>query len=385
MHIGIIGPCSTGLLADFLPDSRGIDLGWGGGSVVELIRGLLRRGHRVSVVTLSPKVNERTIQTGPSLTVYVYPMRTQQRMRDLYKTERQHLREGIFLARPDILHAQWTYEFALACLETNLPTVITCRDNAFQILFYSKDLYRLGRLFLQLRVLRRARFLTAVSPYLADSLRWFSKGQIDIIANPIDLTYGSTHRNATWSSSIRIATVLNGWGSRKNAKAGMRAFSILRRTLPEAEMFMYGADFQDTGPAAQWAAKNNVARNILFCGPLPRTILLQELQRMSILLHPALEESFGMAILEAMALHIPVVAGYNCGAVPWVLDEGRAGFLTNVKNPEAMAQTLLTCVSHVEDRVQRQQNALQRVRDEFSAEAVSAQYETVYKNVLASW
>jgi glycosyltransferase involved in cell wall biosynthesis len=385
MHIGIVGPCSSGLLKDFLPESNGIDLGWGGGSVAELVRGLLQRGHRVSVITLSPKVTERMIVTGPSLDFYVYPMRTQRRMRDLYEAERKSLREGIRMTRPDILHAHWTYEFALACLEENLPTLITCRDNAFQVLFYRTDFYRLGRLFLQLWVLRKARFLTAVSPYLAKSLRYFSKGRIEVIANPINLPDSTFNANRPCSGRLRIATVLNGWGSLKNPKPGIRAFNLFRRMMPEAEMFMYGADFQETGPAAQWAAKKNIAQNIHFCGPLPRTRLLQELQRMSILLHPALEESFGMAILEAMALRIPVVAGYNCGAVPWVLDDGRAGFLTNVRNPQAIAETLLTCVTQPEDRVRRQQNAYTRACNQFSSESISAQYENVYGKVLASW
>jgi glycosyltransferase involved in cell wall biosynthesis len=306
-------------------------------------------------------------------------------MRDLYDAERESLREGILITKPELLHAHWTYEFALACLETKLPTVITCRDNAFQVLFYRKDLYRVGRLVLQLWVLRKARFLTAVSPYLADSLRWFSKSKIEVIANPINLPDGTYNGKLRCSSALRIATVLNGWGNLKNAKTGIRGFNCFRRLMPEAEMFMYGTDFQDTGPAAQWAAKNNLAQGIRFCGPVPRTRLLQELQGMSILLHPAREESFGMAILEAMALGIPVVAGYNCGAVQWVLDDGRAGFLTDVRSPKAIAQALLTCISQPEDRLARQENAYRRACNEFSSQGVSAQYENLYRKVLASW
>jgi len=255
MHIGIVGPCQSGPLADLLPESSGVDLGWGGYSVVKLVRALIGRGHRVSVVTLSPELTDRRILKGPKLTYYVYPMRTRRRMRDLYKFERRGLREGILLAKPDLLHAQWTYEFALACLETGLPMLVTCRDNAFQQLWFSKDVYRLGRLYLQIRVIRNARFLTAVSPYSANSLRWLAKTEIKVIPNLIQVPGEVRDESDQGSGCVRIATALNGWGNLKNPKAAIKAFNLLRHQLPDAEMLMYGVGFEEGGPRFQMGRK----------------------------------------------------------------------------------------------------------------------------------
>jgi glycosyltransferase involved in cell wall biosynthesis len=305
-------------------------------------------------------------------------------MRDLYRLEREYLREGILLANPDLLHAHWTYEYAMASLETKLPTVVTARDNAFVMLRLSRDLYRLGRLFIQFWVLRRARFVTAVSPYLAKSLQWLVNREIVVIPNTMEALDGMSQFSEQGSEpGVRIATVLNGWGSRKNAKAAIKAFAILRYTVPDAEMFMYGADFQDKGPAAQWAAKRNLTENIRFCGQVPRNSLLQELKRISILLHPAVEESFGMAVLEAMALRVPVVAGVESGAVQWVLDEGRAGFLTDVTDPEKISEALLRCIKDAEDRKRKQRHAYGRLLSLFSPDSVAAQYEKIYDKVLS--
>src|SRR5690349_3892963 len=147
MHIGIVAACSSGLLSDLLPDSGGVDLGCGGYLVATLVRALVTRGHHVSVITLSPEIRSSRILRGPKLTYYVYPMRTRRRMRDVFKFEREGLKRGIRLAKPEILHAHWTYEWAMACLETGLPTLVTSHDNAFQVLRFTKDLYRLGRLY----------------------------------------------------------------------------------------------------------------------------------------------------------------------------------------------------------------------------------------------
>ena len=193
-----------------------------------LVRALIKRGHRVSVVTLSPELSDPKILKGTELTYYVYPMRTQRRMRDLYKVERQGLREGIRLAKPDVLHAHWTYEFAMACLETGLPTLVTSHDNAFRVLRFTRDLYRLGRMYLQIRVIRKARSLTAVSPYLADSLGWLAKTEIEVIPNPVEVSQKCGNRCDRMSGVVRIATVLNGWRNLKNPKSAIKAFQLLR-------------------------------------------------------------------------------------------------------------------------------------------------------------
>lgn len=382
MHIGIVGPCSSGPLAEFLPDDAGVDLGWGGFPIVNLVRTLIRRGHRVSVITLSPQVSDRRILKGPQLTYYVYPTRLKKRMRDLYHVERDNLREGIELARPDLLHAQWTYEFALACFETDLPTVVTIHDNAFRVLSLNRDLYRLGRLCLQISVLRKARFLTAVSPYVARSLGRLAKFEIEVIPNIVE-PWSRIDIEPEKDGPVRIATVLNGWQNLKNPKLAIKAFDLLRIRHPNAEMYMYGFGFEEGGVASAWAASKGLAQNIQFCGPISHHDLQKELRKMSVLLHPSLEEACPMSIIEAMAIGLPVIGGKGSGAVDWVLDEGRAGFLTNVRDPAQIAQTLLTCIEDPESREQRRRNAYERVVSLFSPDAVAGQYEKMYARVLA--
>jgi len=69
--------------------------------------------------------------------------------------------------------------------------------------------------------------------------------------------------------------------------------------------------------------------------------------------------------------------------VPWVLDQGKAGFLTNVKDPEKIAQTLLTCIEETEIRQERQRNAHERVVSLFSPNSVAEQYEKLYAKAVS--
>jgi glycosyltransferase involved in cell wall biosynthesis len=303
-------------------------------------------------------------------------------MRDLFKIEREGLREGIHLAKPDVLHAHWTYEFAMACMETNLPSLVTMHDNAFQQLRFSKDLYRLGRLYIQMQIIRRARHLTAVSPYLADSLRWLARADIEVIPNPIQVPQDTIKMTECTAGPVRIATVLNGWGSRKNPKTAIRAFDLLRQEIPDAEMSMFGCDFEEGGFASRWASSRDLNQNIRFCGLLAPRDLFRRLREMSVLLHPALEEACPLSILEAMALGLPIVAGSAAGGVPWVLDGGKAGFLTDVRDPKRITETLLTCIQQTKEREERRKNARCRVLNLFSPSCVAEQYESMYEKAL---
>jgi glycosyltransferase involved in cell wall biosynthesis len=168
----------------------------------------------------------------------------------------------------------------------------------------------------------------------------------------------------------------------KNPQAAIKAFALLRRVLPDAEMFMYGTDFEEGVIASRWAASKGLSQNIHFCGYLPPPDLQRELKQMTMLLHPSLEEACPLTLLEAMALGLPIVAGNKTGGVPWVLDEGRAGFLTDVRDPQKIAQAMLTCIREVEEREQKQRNAHTRAVSLFSPSSIAEQYEKVYEKVL---
>jgi glycosyltransferase involved in cell wall biosynthesis len=203
------------------------------------------------------------------------------------------------------------------------------------------------------------------------------------VPNPVEVPQKAEYYGDQAPGSLRIVTVLNGWSKLKNPQAAIQAFYLLRREIPHAEMFMYGEDFEVNGPASQWAASRGLSHNIRFCGFQPHSDLLKKLREMSILLHPSLEEACPMTLLEAMAVGLPIVAGNDAGGVPWVLDDGRAGFLTDVRDPSKIAQAMLTCIRETKEREQKQRNAYDRVVSLFSPDSVAERYERVYEKVLS--
>jgi glycosyltransferase involved in cell wall biosynthesis len=178
--------------------------------------------------------------------------------------------------------------------------------------------------------------------------------------------------------------LLNGWSTRKNPEPGMLAMKRISDIYPGARMHLYGPGFGPNERAWSWAAEHHMEEAFVFHGWTPYAQTMRELAGMDILLHPALEESFGMTIAEAMALGLPVVAGQDSGAVPWVLGtENGGGALVDVRSPEKIAEALLIILADPALYARYSAQGRARAGSHFSSSAVAQSYLEHYRRVLA--
>lgn len=402
MRIGIAGPIGTPDIEHLLDgDTRALPREMKGATLLgTLIEALIGLGHEVIAFTtdpaLEPRANSRVTAHGDRFAIHYVPRRrhglrrdrgARGRMVDLFALERRALQSAIAEAQPDIVHAHWTYEFGWAALDSGVPCLLTCHDSPWDILKIQPDLYRLGRLLMAQCVLRRMRFGTVVSPYLLDSLRRMTRADLDVVPNPVsdDLVRRGCERVAAdWSSRPpRIAMVLNGWSARKNPEPGMCAMQALRAVYPGALMHLIGPGFGPDEQAAAWASERGLVDQFVFHGWLPYTKAVEQLATMDLLVHPALEESFGMTIAEAMALGVPVVAGKDSGAVPWVCGGERgAGMLVDVRSADAIAAAVRDLLGNASLYECCSREGRARVHDHFTATAVAESYLDRYRRVL---
>ena len=120
---------------------------------------------------------------------------------------------------------------------------------------------------------------------------------------------------------------------------------------------------------------------ISFLGATAHGAVLDLMCRSDVLLHPAVEESFGVVIAEAMAIGLPVIAGKQSGAVPWVVED--IGHLVDVSSPGAMAEALLAALTSAGDDRETLQRGRDRVHARFSPAVVADAYEAQYARAMA--
>ncbi len=396
MKICVAAPIATADIEKLTGGTlAGFPQGYSGAPLVAILIGeFLREGHAVHAVTVdyggqSPSTPKSG--TFGRLTYTVLPGRPRAwrpsrhglgRACDLFRQERRELAQEIRRSGADLVHAHWTYEFALGAIDSGVPHWVTIHDAPLVVLQHSRSVYRALRWLMAQEVFRKAQRFTAVSTYVAREALGAAQDRAVVVANPVsDLAFEwgkDRHANA----SRAIGMIGNGWGQRKNAHSGLLGFRHYRSTVPEAQLHLFGHDFEPGGAAQAWAGRHGCLDGVHFHGPLRHAQLLQALSELDVLLHPSLEESFGVVLAEAMALGLPVVAGRASGAVPWVVGadaltgQSDCAELVDVADPSAIAGALVRVFDG--DYERRSCAGRRRARDGFSAARVAGRYLQLY-------
>lgn len=396
MKIGIAAPVETSSIADLIGEQAGsLPAGYPGAPLIGILaRALIARGYQVSLYTtdssMLPAQREPRVFKNENISIYYCPSRPRSftpqdgmlgRMVDAFRFERQGLAKAIKLDQPDVVHGHWAYEFAWAALDSGLPNVVTFHDSPLKVLRFIPNLYRFGRYLMARRTIKRAKHITTVSPYMQAELKQWANRDAELVPNLLaDEWFSSAIDPARRDlSRPKIAMVMNGWDAHKNAEPALKAFTHIRKTHPEATLNLFGVGFGANEGAEQWCKKNGLStEGMKFQGRIPYNELLKKLAEQTLLIHPSLEESFGMTIAEAMALSLPVIGGDKSGAVPWLVEQGKVGLITDVRNEMRIVQAVLSLLNNEQRYLAVSMAAQQSARSRFSSAAVAASYEAVY-------
>ncbi len=387
MKIGIASPV---LIRPLLQRFPGIDAaefpgGQGGPVINSLIEGLLRLGHRVSVYTLDEGVTVPLILKGNPLSLYIGPYRKSAKKRALSLFSREAAWVASFIEQdgPDIVNAHWSAEYGRAAAACAMPHLISLRDHCRTILTLQRDYYRVFRYLTDVKVRRQGRWFSVNSVHLQ---RLFSPWQKDlpILPDSIDERYIATAFRPFPRHEVRMVSLISGWGPVKNVTAALRAFALIRARLARPVTYtLFGTGCGPGGPASSWAVSNGLARGVIFKGPEEHATLMGLLPSYDLLLHPSLEESFGDPLMEGMAAGIPVAGGWASGAVPWVLDHGHHGLLTDISSPETMADHIVALLRSRERWEFLSRTGPSYVRKRFASLSVASSYLSCYRQILA--
>lgn len=401
MKIAILAPSDKSFIKEFLPnqDFEKLPFGYSGAPFIgTLIRELLLLNHSVIVVTTSTAVdNDYETQkfSHKNFTWIVVPSRPSSirmngkkigRILDFFALEQKNMLKSVVGLSPDIVHAHWSYEFAGVAIESGFPFLVTIHDNPYVILKYFKNIYRFGRLIMAEKNLKKVIYATTVSPYMLEYANKRCR-EVQVIPNPIQikLTLDQIESNAQIKSrslySPKIIMINNGWDKRKNGKKALMAFKILQKQIPDATLHLYGGGSELNGMAFKEAKELNI-KNIFFNGTVSHEKLIAALKETHLLLHPALEESFGVVLIEAMSMGVPVIGGKNSGAVPWVVNETKS--LVDVTSADSIADKLFEIISDATLYKTKSIEGFHNVVNRFSSSIVTKEYLNYYEHILAN-
>ena len=96
---------------------------------------------------------------------------------------------------------------------------------------------------------------------------------------------------------------------------------------------------------------------------------------------PSMQESFGLAALEAMACEVPVVAS-RVGGLSEVIEHGRTGFLHDLEDLDGMADSGVAVLTNPELHAAIAAQGRRLVAEKFCADLIVPRYETFYTELV---
>jgi glycosyltransferase involved in cell wall biosynthesis len=282
--------------------------------------------------------------------------------------------------KPDVLHTHETYGLGLGTF--SIPHVFTVHgfDHANIIADAAKLGWFRSRLWkgAERRGLAKQKHIISITPYVRKMIEPLTSAKIYDIDNPVDERFFGIEPRPEPGRILYV-----GWISeRKNTVNAVRSLAIVARSNNQARLVIAGepkeAEYFDQ--VRKCITNSGLGGKVELLGHIDHKRLEEELARASIFFLPSRQENSPMAIAEAMASGIPVIASNRCG-MPYMVAEGQTGFLIDPESVEQIAQRLVELVGSPQLCREMGSSARAAAMKRFHPDAVAFRTRAIYENI----
>lgn len=348
LNIGIVSPFNPYAVKNYISyGGEVIKVNENATAVNILVTSLLKLGHKVHIYTTT-NTKDTMNYKGELLEVHVlskvFCPKGLSNIRIVERLKKVIAREVHML---DVLHAQWTYEYAMAAkgFENILPVICTVRDwcpyqLSLAVGFYQKYNWRLNYLLFKSIMKSKKILFVANSMYTYNQIKKvYTENDVRLIPNPIQKKFILVDQKSKEKSKTIFISICQGVEEkRKNIERLLEAFHKYRKRQINSELIIIGKY------SSEWKDKYNklnILEGVNLTGQVDHNEVFAYLDQADVLIHPSLEETFGNILLEAMARKVICIGGENAGAVPEVLGKGKYGILCNMEDVNNIVNAMI--------------------------------------------
>jgi len=164
----------------------------------------------------------------------------------------------------------------------------------------------------------------------------------------------------------------------KDFSTWLQAARLIRDRHPDAHFLIVG-DGPVKNEMQLEAQTLGLSGSVHFTGIQEK--VMPYLSAMDLYMNSSIFEGLPLALLEAMAMKLPVVAT-SVGGMPEVIQDQRTGFLVPCRAPEALAQRVSSLLSDKEMRIKFGLAGRMVVEERFSMERMMRRLEDLYLQIL---
>lgn len=225
----------------------------------------------------------------------------------------------------------------------------------------------------------------AVRAYLLAE-RLVAPERIRVIRNGVDLDRFSPERVRAAcprprGGDTRILGTVGRLEPQKDHELLLEAFAEVHRARPETRLEIAGEGSLRPRLEAR-AHELEIGAATKFLGAVRPEDMPATLAKWDLFAFPSRWEGFGLALAEAMAMELPVVAS-DVEGIPELLDQERCGWLAPPGDASAWARTLLEVLAHPEEAAARAALGRGHIAAHFDLRAASAKLALLYEEVAA--
>jgi L-malate glycosyltransferase len=282
-------------------------------------------------------------------------------------------KEGV----PDVIHAHsimWAGLVAnWAKKRFKIPYVVTEHRGRFvqNSNFHIPENYK--RIFED--ILKRASKLILVSESQKDYFTSLTE-RISVIPNYVGTHFLQTKVESDLSDPVRLISVCH-LTKQKNINTLINTLKKLRDAGHDVVLEIVG-DGRERQRLEELVENLGLVESVIFRGEIKNEKLPSYLVEADIFVLPSLFESFGIALVEAMACGLPVVGTKNGGPAYFV--DKPYGRIVDTSKHQELYNAILSIIDQKPDRRQIQQF----VRERFSKELILSRIEDEYENARNS-
>jgi glycosyltransferase involved in cell wall biosynthesis len=336
------------------------------------------------IITCRTELRQSQTAHIRNATVHYLPRQRQGRL-TWHLRETRRMQALLRDLHPDIVHGHSTGLYAGAALGSGFPNVITAHGIvAREVTLYQGLGMRLRGAIDALYerwCLARARDVIAISPYVQDVFQPHTRARFHLIENAVDQAFFDLTPQPEPGRILFAGAVIE----RKGLAPLVQAMKTVKRVHPQAELRIAGS----TGVAPRYyqslldlAHSLDVAGNITFLGQLDQEHILDEYTRCAIFVLPSLQETAPMAVQQALAAGVPVVAT-PAGGVPALVQDGETGLLVPTGDSGTLAAAINRLLSDDRLRADMGRSARTAAHGRFLPQVVARKTKAVYDEILA--
>ncbi|ABK61820.1 glycosyltransferase [Clostridium novyi] len=335
-----------------------------------------KKGHDIHVISLNPgKIDGVTVHSLDIETERVKNGSSFYKVRYVFKIFQ--IRSILKKIKPDMVHAHYASSYGLIGALLNYhPYVISV---------WGSDIYEFplkGKLFEKIIKfnLSRADKILSTSKAMADETKKYIDKKIYITPFGVDRNIFKPIDNKKEDKENILIGIVKTLDPKYGIEYLIRAFAMIKKEYNNAKLEIAG-DGNQREYLENLCCELNIKEDVKFLGRINTSEVVEAFNRFDIAVFPSINESFGVAAVEAQACGVPVIVS-NVGGLPEATSHGYSSIVVEKENPEEIYEALKKLIDDEDLRKQMGKNGVKFVAENFDVIDNFNYVSTIYDKII---